>query len=467
MSVHALSGRVALAGWKRPSSGQRGSQHFGGASGRGTTSGRGRSQSGGNARMPGAVVQDISCTVATLQTHQARADTSANPQPATLDSITEDGLGQLGAERCAGAQHALMLAVSRRGGEVDLLAWPLPPDASPKSGDDQSKRFKDEAAASCADGAGASGQSAHGRSGSGAAPMCGSSADAVASALDAFAAPPMWLRSLPLAEAGSAVSQSDRQNLWTPVCWLPDTTATTSADTQLQHLHAEGGANELMLLTGGHAGAVLAWRIQPTAALAAQLSSYATPPAATAAVSAADSPQRSQQDQPSNASDSHSSPVRGDRSAGSWRRSVASRAEAADSWRGGANAAPLSVSACRVDAPCSHTRMLFSMHVASCADSSDDAAAGSCTELWSTSLDRQVIVCRIHGSCDVGRKGSAADVDRSSGTPSLRLEQVQAWACTGAPVTALSATQVRSFFTMVALCLHSHAVEMSVPLVMA
>ena len=422
------------AGWRSASNGQRGSQHFGSASGRGTTSGRGRGTSG--ARPASDTVQDISVTAIALPSSLGGTATDSELPPSSQLSSDADLADMFDGAAGAGPgpkQRALLLAVSRRGGEVDLFAWPLP-QAPARGTDENAKLSRDEsdgADAACALGAteGAIHASESASEAAGAMPARSST-----SAADALASPPLWLRSLPPPNAGSNVSQIDRQNLWLPVCWLPTSVATAGGHA------AEGEADALpdaaVLLTGGHAGAMLAWRVQPTPALVAQLArpACAAPPSP---------PQSRQELNPPAADSSQASGDTASSTSGPWRRNTASRADSSSSWRGGASAAPLTVTSCRLNAPNGHARMLFTLHARDVvAESCSPAGASHSAEVWTCSLDRQVIAWRLAmtSRSEVG----ADDGRRFDVTPDLRLEVAQAWACTGAPVTAMCAATVRA-----------------------
>jgi hypothetical protein len=220
-------------------------------------------------------------------------------------------------------QHAstVLLAVSRRGGFVDILGWALPHSASSTNKsvgghsvkseraeglplhesettaaeqrgrcmEFQEHRFSDgvitasEAATpeSPVDGGMKEKESMPGRLDVTPANEQGLSSDcawAVPGLIEGgpHEQPPKWLHALPSAKPPSSVNKLDRQNIWMPLCWLP-------------HASEERPSQSAVLLCGSYGGSLTAWHVQLGPALLQRLtphrpSQYSTPPAAASPV---------------------------------------------------------------------------------------------------------------------------------------------------------------------------------------
>jgi hypothetical protein len=387
-SLPNLVKSVCVAGW------QQSGRHSSSAPGGGRqANGRSRSSATADAQ----VVQDMRLTVLPLPAAEGRCEQPESEEKhAAAQQSGEAAIGSTSTEqrlraREAGrsdagpdnslAPQALMLAVSRRGGQVDLVAWSLGRHAAWSS---TQKTGQPAAAADTA-------------STSGCSPVADDAANTPIPAIDTpeertastdlsagpLCAPPAWLQALPLPPAapGVQVSKLERTNLWVPLCWLPN--------------NASAGAT---LVCGSYAGRFAAWHVQATAALRGKLCSTSAVDSsehgtAVATQAAANPSQREQ-------ARSNSGTSGGGRGGGTWQRASQppSRAQTASSWR--APEATLLITPCAVEWPCMHTRMLFSIDVCQQAGTtgSDASAASGGVELWTTSLDRAVVAWRIDGA---------------------------------------------------------------------
>jgi hypothetical protein len=292
---------------------------------------------------------------------------------------------------------------------------------------------------------------------------------------------PYWLLEVPVAPFAAKGYRADRQNLWMPLCWLPHLLP-LSTEPEV----ASGGSVVRTLLAGRPDGSLQAWRVSlDESKLRSLIASCIwqhwkmTHPSEKSSIAAQDSGQwtrlggaeatagleardrRADAAQGENRSEGswhtgirdHGSEIRGIMAEGSGIRGQRSEG----SWHASKSGGLATVKSVKVYSSPGHSSLLFTLHITasrleactalkvpdykiaqSCeASHSNDIAL----ELWSTSLDRKLVVSEV----------SVLSDDTPQANPSKQAVAYLAtvpktlWHCTGALVTAMTAV---GFFQM-------------------
>ena len=309
---------------------------------------------------------------------------------------------------------ALLLAVSRRGCRIDLLAWRCDaangggsPDSSAsvleaRSGGDSGSTLVLDSSASL-------GNHASVRS---VASSCSGAGAAVLAGL------PVWLQTV------SPDPPTDRQfaqhaastTFWTPLCWLPVVRASDAEHGSAEHVSNQRGR---VLVCGTSTGKLAAWSVAATPHLANKLAG-----ASSGTHSGLAHEQAAVQHQ--------TEASRGAAASASWRRSDVSDAQAEGSWQ---TQLALHVKRRSVLAEQVQPGMLFSLH----ANLSVDTAANfsgrqPVLNIWTTSISREVAVWSV--------QDEAASVEGTCAECASSLQKLHSWQCIGSPLTSMHVEQV-------------------------
>jgi hypothetical protein len=273
---------------------------------------------------------------------------------------------------------------------------------------------------------------------------------------------PCWLQDMALSAPSSNSGRADRQNLWMPLSWLPQIGSYPSDHSTSFGVHTTCGRRVVRnLLAGRPDGSLQAWRVSLDATqLQARLEVHVL-----------------QHGHTTHHSDTMASTIQQHLS-GSWKRTDEMKVARRDtrdgaaegeqrtsvlgSWHAAKTDRPIHVESLKVYSNLGHSSMLFTLHVKESASTacsaigldglskgqSDDTSptdtaalelSPHCLELWSTSLDRKVILSEI--STLAGSDTDACPQVCISKDSSRHLSIVSkvSWHCTGAPITAMTA----------------------------